>query len=165
MRHDRQARARTALAATAGALGGAAASAWGLSRRRRDGDVSLAALAATARTLPVGLVAFDECGRITLFSPQAERIFAYREAEIVGRPIDDLLPAFVRDRRGSVLERARGGDILGRRVEDDGLRSNGAVVPVVWTVTQLNERGPAAFAAYVLDISDQRRDVEGQRLL
>jgi len=54
---------------------------------------SIIALAADA------VVSTDESQRIIIFNPAAERIFGYRRAEVLGEPIDVLLPRSARNAR------------------------------------------------------------------
>src|SRR4051794_1238085 len=51
------------------------------------------------------VVSTDEAQRIILFNPAAERIFGYRREEVLGEPVDCLLP---RSARGANLDEFRG---------------------------------------------------------
>ena len=56
-------------------------------------------------------------------------------------------------------------ELLGHAVETEALRADGTVVPVALTVTRVNGRGPAAFVAYLDDLTDRRRQEAAQELL
>jgi PAS domain S-box-containing protein len=130
--------------------------------------VSLASVAAVGRDLPTAALAFDETGTVTLFTPRAEQTLGYWAGDVIGRSVLDLVPPALRgEHRHALAELVAGGDsaALGRRIETEALRGDGAVIPIALTLTRVNGSGPAAFVAYVLDIADQRRADDAQRLL
>jgi PAS domain S-box-containing protein len=59
-----------------------------------------------------GILIIDERDRITTFNPAAERIFGYSAAEIVGSPIDLLIPEPL-ERQYKLI--SLGGEVTGRR--------------------------------------------------
>src|SRR5438094_692825 len=48
--------------------------------------------------LPVGVLMVDRAGAITLVNAQGERILGYTRQELVGRPVEILLPERLRGR-------------------------------------------------------------------
>jgi PAS domain S-box-containing protein len=137
-------------------------------RRIELEQVSVQAVAAITRDLPTAVLAFDETGIVTLFTPRAEQTLGYWAGDVIGRPVLDLVPPALRgEHRHALAELVAGGDspALGRRIETEALRGDGAVIPIALTLTRVNGTGPAGFVAYVLDISDERRAADAQRLL
>ena len=41
---------------------------------------------------PDAIIAIDEAGLIVLVNAQAERLFGYRREELIGRPVEPLVP-------------------------------------------------------------------------
>jgi len=54
-------------------------------------------------TVPDAMVVIDEAGSILSFSAAAEKMFAYSEAEVVGRNVKMLMPNPDRDRHDQYL--------------------------------------------------------------
>ncbi|HXK15634.1 MAG TPA: PAS domain S-box protein, partial [Gaiellaceae bacterium] len=80
------------------------------------------------------VVAIDEEGRITEFNRAAERMFGHVAADVIGRPMADLLiPARLRKAHADGLRSAVAGGnnlLLGRRRELSALRSDGSEFPI-----------------------------------
>jgi PAS domain S-box-containing protein len=106
-------------------------------------------------------VSIDETGRIIAFNPAAERTFGYTQAEAIGQPLDRLLvPERHRDahRAGLARHLATGTSrILGRRVEVTAICKDGREIPVEVVVVATRHGDRQAFAAYMRDLSEQKR--------
>src|SRR5450432_1140968 len=89
------------------------------SEKKLRGIVSLAADA---------IISTDARYRITLFNPAAERIFAYRAEEVLGKPLDILIPETARSIHHAHLDHFRhSGEQakeMGHRGQIWGRRSN-----------------------------------------
>jgi PAS domain S-box-containing protein len=124
---------------------------------------------AVIETAPDGIIIIDADGAIEVFNPAAERIFGYRPDEVIGRKIEMLMPPSHADRHDQYLERARRADkrqtiLVGREVE--GLRKDGATVPLELSVGGARQDGTSVFVGIVRDISERKRaDRERQRAL
>jgi PAS domain S-box-containing protein len=85
------------------------------------------------------LVSIDHEGRILEFNPAAEQTFGYKRADVLGKPMAELLiPPRMREahRRGFDRLLTTGeGPILGKRVELSGMRADGSEFPIELTVT------------------------------
>jgi PAS domain S-box-containing protein len=110
-----------------------------------------------------GLIVMDHEGRITEFSPAAERIFGYRRSEAIGLVLADaIIPAASRTQHRLGLARylASGeSKILGQRLELTALRSDGTEVPVELSICRIPGEGPPSFAGSVRDITLRRQGV------
>src|SRR5581483_2835912 len=108
-----------------------------------------------------GIVAMDHEGRITEFNPAAERIFRYRRDEVIGRQLADVIvPAALREqhRRGLARYLATGeANVLGRRVELPGMRSDGEQVTVELSITRMPGGGPPMFAGFIRDVTERKQ--------
>jgi PAS domain S-box-containing protein len=107
------------------------------------------------------IVAIDEDGRIVEFNPAAEQTFGHREADVLGKPMRDLLiPPDARDlheagfRRYLETGRPR---MLDRRVEMEAMRADGSVFPCELTITSVRQAGRRLFTAYIRDLTERRR--------
>lgn len=107
------------------------------------------------------IVSMDARGRIIEFNPAAQETFGYPRDQVLGQPMVDLLvPPHLREEHlrgfGRYLETGIP-SLMGRRIEVEGLRSDGTVFPIELTVTRVPLSGPPVFTAYLRDISVQRR--------
>src|ERR1044072_3978384 len=58
-------------------------------------------------TVPSAMIVIEELGTILSFSPAAERLFGYDEADVIGRNVKMLMPNPDRDRHDQYLSRYR----------------------------------------------------------
>ncbi len=107
------------------------------------------------------VVTIDAEGSILTFNRAAETTFDYREKDVLGKDVADLIiPPSLRERHRTALTRLlTTGErtILNRRVEVTGMRSDGSEFPVELTVTSVPLDGPPVFTAYLRDITDRQR--------
>jgi PAS domain S-box-containing protein len=96
-------------------------------------DVPVDRFRLVVESAPNGIIVVDGNGRITLINPQIEKLFGYERAELIGRPVEILIPDRFRGHH-SVLRNAfskqpetrpmgAGRDLYGRR-------KNGTEFPV-----------------------------------
>ncbi|MFO0888506.1 MAG: PAS domain S-box protein [Isosphaeraceae bacterium] len=106
------------------------------------------------------LVTMDHEGVVIEFNPAAEKTFGYRRSEAVGRRLSDLIiPPELREAHIQGLRRylATGhGPVLGRRIEIEAVRSDGARIPVELAISVLRLSGPPLFTASLVDITEQK---------
>jgi two-component system NtrC family sensor kinase len=114
------------------------------------------------------LVAVDEQGLVVTFNPAAEKLFGYARSEMIGRPLDCLLPERFRSRHHQAIARyfadGTSGHVVGRPIELPALRSDGAEISIELSLSRLEAEGesPAVLAA-VRDISRRKADEEALR--
>lgn len=111
------------------------------------------------------IVAVDENQRITMFDGAAERIFGYRAADIIGKPLDVLIPERFRARHREHIARfGSSADMTGRmgqRSQIAGLRADGREIVLETAIISHSGLSPnKRFVAFLCEI-DQRRE-EGQ---
>ena len=108
------------------------------------------------------IVCIDEDQRITLFNDGAEEIFGYSKAEVIGSPLDVLLPArFATVHRRHVEEFAAGKQVA-RRTGERGLeivgrRKNGEEFPADAAISKLEVAGKRILTVALHDVTEQRR--------
>jgi PAS domain S-box-containing protein len=155
---------------------GAVAGASGIGRditQRKQAEAALhdreAKFRAVIETAADGIIIIDPHGTIEVFNPASERIFGYRRDEVIGRKIEMLMPPSHASRHEQYLERARRANegqtiVVGREVE--GLRKDGATVPLELSVGEAHQDGTRVFVGIIRDISERKRaDQERQRAL
>jgi two-component system NtrC family sensor kinase len=109
------------------------------------------------------LVAVDEQGLIVAFNPTAEKLFGYARSEMIGRPLDRLLPERFRNRHRQAMARyfAEGASdhVFGRPIEVPALRFDGAEISIELSLSRLEAVGEAlAVLATIRDISRRKTD-------
>jgi PAS domain S-box-containing protein len=141
----------------------------GLIIDRSLGDAALKASearkAAILKSALDGVITLNHLGAITEFNPAAERMFGYRQAEVIGRTLDDvILPRALRDQR----ELRPSGDLaatvahlIGKRVELIAARADGGEFPAELALTRTTSEGLAFFCAHLRDITE-RKKAEGE---
>ncbi|HEU0055073.1 MAG TPA: PAS domain S-box protein, partial [Longimicrobium sp.] len=122
-----------------------------LSEARFSGMISIATDA---------IISVDEEQRILLFNQGAERIFGWKEAEIVGSPLSRLLPERFHGRHADHLRHFAGGPVvakrMGERQEIFGRRKNGEEFPAEASISRLEVGGERVFTAVLRDITDRK---------
>ena len=110
--------------------------------------------------MPDAIVMMDGNGRIALANAQAERLFRYPPAELLGRPIETLLPeryraAHTGHRNGFFAQpRTRG---MGAGLDLYGRRGDGEEFPVEISLSPLSTAaGPMVLSA-IRDVTERKR--------
>lgn len=109
------------------------------------------------------MVAVDRHGRITLFNPAAEQLFGRSRLEMLGQPLDALMPEEYREAHRAHVEAyfsqgaSRGA--IGRTLELPALRRDGAIVPVELSLSAGRQGDEPFVLAVIRDIA-QRKQAE-----
>ena len=141
-----------------------------LSKRRTAEDALRASEARKGAMLEAAfdaVIAMDDSGRITEFSPAAERTFGHRRGDVLGKELAEILvpPDLREGHRAGLARYLTTGDatILGRRIELRAMRADGQQIPVEVAINRIDLPGPPTFIGYVRDISARRRLEESLR--
>ena len=109
---------------------------------------------------PDGIIMVDEAGRILLVNRQTEELFGYDRGDLLGRPVDDLLPERLRqihraDRtRYRVEPRTRS---MGAGMTLFGRRADGSEFPVEISLSPMKTDGGLRVVAAVRDITERTK--------
>ena len=110
------------------------------------------------------IIAVDESQLICFFNRGAEQIFGYRAEEVVGRPLDLLLPAkAVASHRELMRQFAAGPDtarMMASRQAIAGRRRDGTEFPAEASVSRVWQEGRTILAVILRDVSARRRAEE-----
>ncbi|MBA2610027.1 MAG: CHASE domain-containing protein [Actinobacteria bacterium] len=135
---------------------------------RRTGEQSLAASERVTQEI-LGqtidaFVAIDHRGCVVMWNAEAERLFGWRAAEVMGSPLtDSIIPEESHHaHRSGVANLSAGGpsSIIGQRVEVEARHRDGTRIPIELSLWESTYRGEPAFSAFLHDISDRRRHAE-----
>ncbi|HSV69384.1 MAG TPA: PAS domain S-box protein [Methylibium sp.] len=129
-------------------------------RARRDADLVQARFQGVLESAPDAIVIVNGTGRIVLFNAQARTLFGYAQAQMIGEPIERLLPQRL---RGSHLGH-RAGYIAAPRMramgegrELNGLRANGEEFPVEISLSPIDTEAGRLVMSAIRDISERKR--------
>ncbi|GJE03465.1 putative bifunctional diguanylate cyclase/phosphodiesterase [Methylobacterium isbiliense] len=123
---------------------------------RRD-DVARFAAATTFALLGVGAD-----GLITYVNEAGERLFGYGPGEMIGQPVDIIVPPGMRARhRDGFARLAAGGEsrLIGKTVQVTAVRRDGSEVPIELTLSAWRGAEGVGIGAVICDVSErQARD-------
>ncbi|MBX9791746.1 MAG: PAS domain S-box protein [Pirellulales bacterium] len=108
-----------------------------------------------------GIISVDQDQRIIFFNRAAERLFGYRRSEVLGKPLDLLMPErYLAAHRQHVREYAHSGKTsrrMSERVEVYGRRRDGMEFPMDASISRLQLQDEAILTVSVRDITERRR--------
>jgi PAS domain S-box-containing protein len=114
------------------------------------------------------IISIDEKGAITLFNQSAERMFGYTRDEVIGGPLDRLLPARHRAPHREHIGRFADEPLTARAMDHRtavGLRRDGSEFPISATISKLDVDGERILTVSVRDMTEERRRETKQRML
>jgi PAS domain S-box-containing protein len=126
-------------------------------RALREADATIRALLEAA---PDAMVIVDRAGDIVLINAQAEKLFGYRRTELIGQPLDRLVPerfrAAHRGHRKNYFEDARARE-MGLGLDLFALRKDGTEFPVEISLSPLETKQGLLVSSAIRDITERRR--------
>jgi PAS domain S-box-containing protein len=115
------------------------------------------------------VITMNHEGLIVEFNPASEATFGYHRADVVGKPLGDLIiPPSLRERhREGLLRFQQTGEaaVLGKRLELTGMRADGSEFPVELSITRIGGQEPPMFAGYLRDVTRRREAEESMQRL
>jgi len=124
-------------------------------KRTREREAYLAAIISSSAD---AIIAKDLNGTITSCNASAERIFGYKEAELVGQPIHVLLPAERYAEENMILSKVRAGERI-ENLETVRIAKDGRKVDISLAVSPIRDASGAVIgvAKVARDITEQKR--------
>jgi PAS domain S-box-containing protein len=130
---------------------------------------SQAALEAIIDIALDAVIVLDETFRIVRFNRGAERIFGWQEADMLGEPLDRLLPLALRAVHRSHMRGFSTGPADARRMGERrviaGLRRNGEEFPADASISRVTVAGERTYMVMLRDVSERKRSEDRQRML
>jgi PAS domain S-box-containing protein len=115
---------------------------------------------ALLESAPDAMVIVDASGRIVLVNSQTEALFGYDRHDLLGQPVERLIPAHLGERHRAhradyaAAPRARN---MGTGLELEGLRRDGTTFPVEIALGPLRSEEGMLVSAAIRDIGDRKR--------
>lgn len=104
------------------------------------------------------IIGNDHGGNIISWNPAAERLCGYKEGEVIGKPMNILVPAENQEELSGILKQVHQGESI-RRYEMKMMRNGGAVLDVLITISPiLGESGAVTGASSIA------RDITGEKM-
>ena len=135
--------------------------------RKRAEDAARAARARFEGILEIAkdaIICVNSHQHIILFNQGAEKVFGYTQAEVIGHPLDLLLPQRFEDvHRKHVEDFARSPDVartMGNRREVSGRRRDGGEFPAEASISKLGLGGELVFTVILRDVTERKRAEE-----
>ncbi len=130
------------------------------------GDPNEAGCKALLESAALGIVSVDSAGLIRQVNLMAERLFGYERMELMGQPVEILLPEAIRQQHRLIapifrqLQNRRmglGPDLLARR-------KDGSTFPVEISLSHYESPQGRHVVAFITDVTDRRRAEHELRL-
>lgn len=136
-------------------------------RERRRSEKRLSDVVASVAE---GIVSIDERQRIVMFNPGAERMFARSAAEMIGQPLDRLIPDRFRARHAEQIRGFAASGQTRRRMGEygmvRGLRASGEEFPIEAAVSRSGAPPEGLTTVILRDVTERMRaEAERERLL
>ena len=106
------------------------------------------------------VIAIDEVQKITFFNQGARRIFGYSDADVLGKPLDILLPrdriAVHREHVRRFADSQKSTARMDERSEIHGRRKDGSIFPAEASIAKAAGNGKTIFVVILRDITKQK---------
>jgi PAS domain S-box-containing protein len=115
------------------------------------------------------IISVDKSQRIILFNRGAEKMFGYATHEVLGKPVEVLLPSRFADAHRSHIQdfgaAPESGGKTGERGEASGRRKDGTEFPAEASISKLVQEGETIFTAIVRDVTERQRTEQARAQL
>ncbi|MCW5637169.1 MAG: PAS domain S-box protein [Rubrivivax sp.] len=129
-------------------------------RVQRDSQLVHARYQGLLEHAPDAIVIVNDIGRIVLFNARARQMFGRDTAEVIGEPIELLLPERLRQahvhHRNGFLSAPRMRP-MGEGLQLHGVRRNGDEFPVEISLSPIDSNGMRLVMSAIRDVSERRR--------
>jgi PAS domain S-box-containing protein len=124
-------------------------------------DITAARLGGLLDSAMDAILTIDEAQRITLYNRAAEKIFGWPADQVLGKPLDLLLPQRYRARHGEHVRRFGATGVTSRRMGGTtvihGLRAGGEEFPMDASISQLDTPEGNVFTVILRDVTERVR--------
>jgi PAS domain S-box-containing protein len=131
--------------------------------RHREAEAALqesqARLAGIVRLAMDAIILVDSRQRIVLFNEAAEKMFSRAPGEVIGQPLNILIPLRFRQSHARHVESFGRSDLVRRHTSERGelwgLRADGSEFPIEASISQLESGGKKFYTVILRDISSR----------
>lgn len=110
------------------------------------------------------IICIDRRGIIIVWTPQAEKIFGWKEQEAIGRDLSDtIIPEQFKEMHKNGMRRyleTGEGSVLNRLIEISAVNKEGKDFPIELSVIPVMQGGTEIFCAFIRDISERKEAEE-----
>jgi PAS domain S-box-containing protein len=107
-----------------------------------------------------GIILTNGHGNIVLVNPAAQRVFGYTENELIGNPIEVLIPENIRPRHHSLREgfyKNPSNRVMGHGRDLYGKRKDGKNIPVEVSLSFYKREEELFVIAFIVDITERKK--------
>jgi two-component system sensor kinase FixL len=112
------------------------------------------------------VISMDSNAKVTEWNKNAERIFGFSYAEVIGKELSTLIiPHKYRDAHNAGMRhyaKTKEGPVLNQRIEISAINKAGEEFPIELAITPVKQEGKTFFSAFLRDITE-RKAIESQR--
>ena len=124
-------------------------------------------LAAIVDSAMDAVISVDDAQKIVLFNRAAEQVFGLRREDVLGAPLDRLLPARFRSAHGGHVASFGKTGVTSRRMGDVttlwALRADGAEFPIEASISHVSEGGASYYTVILRDITLRKQSEDELR--
>ncbi len=124
-------------------------------------QINLTHLTGIVDTASDAIISIDGDQNILVFNKGAEQMFGYDHSEVIGKPLDIIIPETLRDaHRKHVGEFGEAREKLipgSARMELSGQRKNGEIFPAEISISRLRIKDKKIFTAVLRDITERKK--------
>jgi len=106
------------------------------------------------------IICIDKNGNVTFWNPQAVLIFGWKESEVMGRLLSEIIiPEQYKDRHERGMEnyfKTGKGNALNKLLQLSAIKKSGEEFPIELTVLPMEQDGDEFFCAFIRDITDRK---------
>lgn len=108
-----------------------------------------------------GIMFFNKAGNIEMVNPKGEEMFGYKESELVGQPIEVLVPKASRGNhkgyRDGYIEKPKPRP-MGQGIDLKGVRKDGSEFPIEISLNTMTHDNEMIIVAFITDISTRKEN-------
>ncbi|MCW7468082.1 PAS domain S-box protein [Leptospira kanakyensis] len=123
-------------------------------RRVKESEAKLTEIIESAMD---AIISIDQSKKIILFNGAAEKMFGYQSLEIIGQPLDQLIPINFRSQHDNNIDSFSKTGVsrraMGALGEIRGLRSNGEEFPIEASISQISVKEEKLYTVILRDVS------------
>ncbi|MDI1483449.1 ATP-binding protein [Polyangium sp. y55x31] len=143
-----------------------------ISERKRAEEALRASEARFAGLISIAadaIISIDQDQRVIIFNEGAEQIFGWKREEVLGQPVDVLIPERLRERHQQHVRDFAKNPLKARKMSERGsiwaLRKDGVEFPAEGAISKLDVEGVPLFTIILRDITERKEVEKEQQLL